>query len=289
MLYRPLVLRLTLPPPVVINGCMLETFLLMVVGGAMLFWLLLERRSIEPRFFRLQTLLLSAIAALACGLWAWSRPWAGMPVPVLLYVAAFPAGGLIALLGVRLGATRGRPTSVAVLSVLGGLCWIATALVALPRPADAAAAPPWPLVAVAALLGSLLLGATLGGMLVGHAYLTASRMPIRVLVNACRWLLALAVLRTLFAGAVLTAWWFRLAPDWGLPEPGRLDELTWVVLLVRVLFGLVGPLATGWMALASARIRSTQSATGILYPGLVLVCMGELCFLHLLVDLGLVL
>jgi hypothetical protein len=44
----------------------------------------------------------------------------------------------------------------------------------------------------------------------------------------------------------------------------------------RILIGLVGPAIIAWMVWQTARIRSTQSATGILYAGVVLAFLGEL-------------
>jgi hypothetical protein len=47
-------------------------------------------------------------------------------------------------------------------------------------------------------------------------------------------------------------------------------------LPVRWGLGFVGPLVLGWMAWQTARIRSTQSATGILYVVVVFCYLGEL-------------
>ena len=52
------------------------------------------------------------------------------------------------------------------------------------------------------------------------------------------------------------------------------DELLW--LPVRWLVGFVLPLILGWMAWHTARIRSTQSATGILYVVVIFCFLGEL-------------
>jgi hypothetical protein len=40
--------------------------------------------------------------------------------------------------------------------------------------------------------------------------------------------------------------------------------------------GLIAPLVLGWMAWEAARIRSTQSATGILYVVVIVSFLGEL-------------
>jgi hypothetical protein len=58
---------------------------------------------------------------------------------------------------------------------------------------------------------------------------------------------------------------------------------------VRWLVGLVGPLALAWMAWETARIRSTQSATGILYVVVILVLIGELTSQLLLARTGFIL
>jgi hypothetical protein len=50
----------------------------------------------------------------------------------------------------------------------------------------------------------------------------------------------------------------------------------WLWLPVRWLVGFGGPLLLGWMAWRCAGIRSTQSATGILYVVVVLCFIGEL-------------
>ena len=58
------------------------------------------------------------------------------------------------------------------------------------------------------------------------------------------------------------------------------ELLVW--LPARWLLGLLGPTALGWMAWETARIRSTQSATGILYVVVIACFLGELTSLLLL-------
>jgi hypothetical protein len=50
----------------------------------------------------------------------------------------------------------------------------------------------------------------------------------------------------------------------------------WLWLGLRWMAGLVGPAILGWMAWNCARVRSTQSATGILYVVVIFVFIGEL-------------
>ncbi len=279
----PFTFRLTASPVRVINGGMIETFLILLAAGSVLVWAALDLQAVGARFFQFQTLVLLAIVLAGGAVWtlwgprdAWSDATWWVPLIAL-------AGGWGALLAIRITATGGRARATAYLSAGGGLALLAGALMML---TDNAAN--WParptLLVPGLLLGALLLGITLQGMLLGHTYLTASQMPIRVLTGACRLLLAVAGLRTLLAIVLGALWWSNAAawPTAARPRPGEIEMFAWIVLLMRVLFGLASPLLFGWMALASAKIRSTQSATGILYPTLVLVSVGELCFLYAL-------
>ena len=53
------------------------------------------------------------------------------------------------------------------------------------------------------------------------------------------------------------------------------------MVAVALGLGLAGPLLFGWMAWQAARIRSTQSATGILYVVVIFCFLGELTSLLL--------
>jgi hypothetical protein len=49
-----------------------------------------------------------------------------------------------------------------------------------------------------------------------------------------------------------------------------------VIIAARWIIGLVGPAILAWMVWQTARIRATQSATGILYAAVIMVFLGEL-------------
>jgi hypothetical protein len=196
------------------------------------------------------------------------------------------AGGALCLLGIRVSAGGRRPRPSTLLAALAAGFLLVAALIVLESTGQFLihhAGWHKPLAVVGLGLGALLLGATMQGMFLGHAYLVAWKMPIRVLIHACRILIVVALARALLASVMAGWWWFGQAE----PRPNQLADFTWILLISRVLFGLVGPVVLGWMALSAARIRSTQSATGILYPALVLVSMGELCSLYLLTTYGL--
>jgi protein NrfD len=67
------------------------------------------------------------------------------------------------------------------------------------------------------------------------------------------------------------AWWIML-----LLPPG-------LFYVIRILLGIVGPIALTPLVWKTARIHATQSATGILYASVVLVLIGELSANFLLV------
>ena len=54
----------------------------------------------------------------------------------------------------------------------------------------------------------------------------------------------------------------------------------------RVLFGLAGPLVLSYLVWETAKIRSTQSATGILYVDFFTVIVGEILAKYLLLSVA---
>ena len=54
--------------------------------------------------------------------------------------------------------------------------------------------------------------------------------------------------------------------------PNRVDG---IFFWQRILFGLAGPAVLSWLTWETAKIRATQSATGILYVDFFTVVVGE--------------
>jgi hypothetical protein len=118
----------------------------------------------------------------------------------------------------------------------------------------------------------LVLGITMAAMLLGHWYLNSPTMALAPLKRLVALMGAAIAVRTLLcaAGAIL---------EWqtaGTPETIRL-----MLLAVRWLFGLVLAGATTLMAWQTLKIPNTQSATGILYVGVIATFLGELVSLML--------
>ena len=60
-------------------------------------------------------------------------------------------------------------------------------------------------------------------------------------------------------------WWRFECRHGGRPARGHIFSLDGVFFWQRVLFGLCGPTVLAYLTWETAKIRSTQSATGILY------------------------
>jgi hypothetical protein len=119
--------------------------------------------------------------------------------------------------------------------------------------------------------GGLVLGTTFAAMLLGHWYLNAPGMalaPLRRLVLA---MLAAAALRALLAGLGL---WLESAER-------DFDFGRWLFVALRWLAGLLGAAAAALAAWGTLKVPNTQSATGILYAGVIATFLGELTSLLL--------
>jgi len=134
------------------------------------------------------------------------------------------------------------------------------------------------------LTSILLLGAAASAMILGHWYLVVLDLPI----VALRRLTVLLVIGLVLRAAVV-AWALAGTPE-GLEDARLVASGLWspdgVFVWMRILFGLAGPLSLIWFIWKTVEIRSTQSATGILYVQLFLVMSGELLAKYLRVAAG---
>lgn len=127
------------------------------------------------------------------------------------------------------------------------------------------------------------LGAVLVAMNLGHWYLVIRGLPFELLGKANRFFMysLFARIACIACGGVIAmdAWKAMFAgaqPLWD----------TTLFLTVRVGFGLVAPVILAWMVGECVKIRSNQSATGILYVAVVFVLIGELSGIYFLLEKG---
>ncbi|MBI4487103.1 MAG: hypothetical protein HY655_13950 [Acidobacteria bacterium] len=132
------------------------------------------------------------------------------------------------------------------------------------------------------LSSAALLGGTCTAMILGHWYLVIPGLEVSHLQSIVKWHMASMVVRIVVVSAAI----FLAIATW---QPGLGPSFRRYILSVdgiffwqRVLFGLVGPAILSYLTWETAKIRSTQSATGILYVDLFTVVVGELLAKYIL-------
>src|SRR3954464_14182685 len=132
------------------------------------------------------------------------------------------------------------------------------------------------------LTSAAILGGACTAMVLGHWYLVLPSMEVGYLQSIVKLHIVTMVLRVLVVAAVV----FVAIATW---EPGLGPSFRRYILSVggiffwqRVLFGLAGPALLSYLTWETAKIRSTQSATGILYVDFFTVVVGELLAKYLL-------
>lgn len=129
------------------------------------------------------------------------------------------------------------------------------------------------------IVAAVFLSFNLMNMIFGHWYLMNPDLPIEHLIKTCRALVFICYARVLTVGLSLGYAYKQMSAS----EFERLIDFMGhgVFFWARVLAGLALPLLVAHLAYESAKIKSNQSATGILYAGCIFVLMGELMALYL--------
>jgi hypothetical protein len=206
-------------------------------------------------------------------------------VPSTLHTAATAALVIAEVALVVYWATIGR----ALASIRPWLLWsaIAGGLVAVVLQAleiSGEAPGLMPLLTVASFLSSVaLLGGACGAMVLGHWYLVVPSLNVAHLQSIVRLHIGSTVVRVVVvATAVMLAIW-----TWqpGLPSFERyIFSIDGIFFWQRVAFGLAGPAVLSYLTWETAKIQSTQSATGILYVDFFTVMVGEVLAKYLLLS-----
>jgi hypothetical protein len=236
---------------------MIAIFCLRLAAGLMAALLILSPAQVNPRFFRAQNWIALGLSIAAA---IFAREFA----PPILWLTLGISMAL-AFIGSVIWALEGAPGGRWVLALLAVV--MATSLVLAEWSRDDVGPLSRRLAADAA--SAVLLGAALTAMLLGHFYLIAPGMSLTPLLRMLALLVGAIFLRMTVAGLGVWSW----------STEHSLTNLTDVAVLwlpVRWVVGFIGSLILVWMAWRSARIRSTQSATGILYVAVIFCFLGEL-------------
>lgn len=121
----------------------------------------------------------------------------------------------------------------------------------------------------------LLLGATLSAMFLGHWYLNTPTMELLPLKRLVLLMAAAVIVRMLVNGTGLAL---------HVRGSGSLETTFWIFIGLRWLSGLLGALLMALLTWYTLKIPNTQSATGILYAGVILTFIGELASQFLSLD-----
>jgi len=248
--------------------------------------ILLSRRSTATRGY----LGFATVCAVAFGILAWlsdgalpevrgSSPIALDPsfdLPRRLGLAAFCGLAVIALvLGrARPGAApvveAGALGAAAVTLVAGAFGWGGGAL-------GAAAL----LVELAVLFAAT--GGVFAAMILGHWYLVTPKLPEAPLILLARVLFGVVAVQVV----LFVAW---IATGAGPAKAAPFSALTgpWALFVwLRLIVGLLFPLVVSWAAIQTARTRSMESATGLLYVNVGTIAAGTILAAGLYFGAGL--
>lgn len=223
--------------------------------AAGLTWTLLScsAKEVQPNYFRSTTLVvfgLLVLAGLAC--------WGNLGVLGLAVTGASVATSYIAFVG---WSAERPPVAQGALAVQSGLL-----LVALAQHAQMSAAGLTPFSLLDASASSLLVGAGMGAMLLGHSYLTTPWMSLRPLYRMLI-LIVLACGLRIVVGAV------SYFGSTGAPASVGADDA--LVFVLRWILGVGGPLLLAFLTWKTLAWKNTQAATGILYVVVIFTLIGE--------------
>jgi protein NrfD len=142
-----------------------------------------------------------------------------------------------------------------------------------------------PVLTVASFLSSAaLLGGACGAMVLGHWYLVVPSLDVAHLQSIVKLHIVSMVVRTVVVVAAVTMAIVTWQPGMGPNFLRYILSSGGIFFWQRVLFGLVGPAILAYLTWETAKIQSTQSATGILYVDFFTVIVGEVLAKYLLLS-----
>jgi len=265
---------------------MIALFVIKVSAGICMMWSLMPRSKVTDGFFRIQMRVVLGLAVLAALLLSGNGTWnAGNIVSQQVgnAEAADIGGGQVAaqesLTSVRSWQLRIQ-IGVAFVGYLGSVVWalgrrlpgnlciyamavgscVSVALHSVYGPGECI----W-LQLVSDFASSAVCGSMLTAMLLGHWYLTTPTMSTQPLWWFNYAIVAAACLRLIASLTAVVTQGFHVS-----------GTTHWIWLGIHWLGTIVVPLMVAALVWRILKFRNTQSATGVLFAGLILVLMGEM-------------
>jgi hypothetical protein len=144
-----------------------------------------------------------------------------------------------------------------------------------------------PVLAVASFASSAaLLGGTCTAMILGHWYLVLPSMDVSLLQKIVKFHIGSTIVRIAVVGVAVYIAVASLESGLGFNFQRYVLSVAGIFFWQRVLFGLLGPSVLAYLTWETAKIRSTQSATGILYVDFFTVMVGEILAKYLFLSTG---
>jgi protein NrfD len=174
-----------------------------------------------------------------------------------------------------------RP-AIAVTGIVAGIVALVTQAIA-----STTGGPPVQAMTIISFFSSaLLLGGACTAMILGHWYLVIPSLQVSHLQSIVKLHMASMALRVLVVAAAIFVAIASWEPGLGPSFRHYIFSLAGIFFWQRVLFGLVGPAVLSYLTWETAKIRSTQSATGILYVDFFTVVVGEVLAKYLFLATG---
>jgi hypothetical protein len=247
--------------------------------------LLRRRTTATPGYLRF-----AALCALGFGVLAWISDGA---LPATLAdspVVVDPAwdaprrtalGLFAALVGLGIVLGRAGPLARRVIEVAAVVAAVATLVFGALAWGDGSFGAFWLLVQLAVV--SAAIGGVFAAMILGHWYLVTPKLPEAPLILLARVLLAVVALQVV----LFVAW---TATGAGPADVAPFSSLVgpWALFVwLRLIVGLVFPLIICWASVQTARTRSMESATGLLYINVGSIAAGTILAAGLYFGAGL--
>ena len=231
-----------------------------------------RRTEATPGFVRF-TALVAGVFAILAAISDTALPVPGADAPIVP-AAAFAGprqGALLALavLSFLYAILVRRPRAAAVLGALGVAAGLGAIVLGAVGWADGFPDAGPLLVQLVAL--TLSMGGVFAAMILGHWYLVTPKLPTQPLVLFARLLLVVVAVQI-----VLFVVWLATGAGMGLPPFQPLVGAWAFFVWMRLLVGLLFPLVLSWAALQTAKTRSMESATGLLYIDVGAIAVGTI-------------
>jgi len=176
---------------------------------------------------------------------------------------------------------RVRPAIAAVAIVAGVIALVAQALAAAGSGGTSQA-----LAVTSFITSAAMLGGACTAMILGHWYLVLPSMPVTHLQKIVKFHIVALLVRIVVVGVTVYVAFATWPPEGGPSFRHYITSFNGIFFWMRVLFGLAAPVLLSYMTWETAKIQSTQSATGILYVDLFTVVVGEVLAVQVFLERG---